>query len=205
MANNTVTKPRARTGGSGFTLFRWSFGAAKGGSANSSTTSATKPEALMFARQVTDQSPAPVGPGTVPIHPMDATHPDHLITPGAISMGTITLEFYELIDQPVWYSLAGLSGKEDLAAIFDAVAGQDIMITKHLMIPGSRNVGNGQGSSAGQLQQARQIEYHGCVVSNLLDGETIEVGTMEVLKQVVLNYTHITRDGGSGGKPTATN
>lgn len=201
----TTTKPRARTGG-GFTLYRWNFGAAKGGSANS-TTQTQKPEALLFAHQVTDQSPAPVGPGTVAIHPMDATHPDHLITPGAISMGTLTLEFYELIDQPFWATLAGLEKSTDLADIFNALAGQDLMITKHIMIPGSRNVTatRDAGEAPGQLTQARQVEYHGCVVSNLLDGETVEVGTMEILKQVVINYTHITRDAGGGGKPIAAN
>jgi hypothetical protein len=38
-------------------------------------------------------------------------------------------------------------------------------------------------------------EYHNCVVSMVTDGETIEVGTMEVLKQMVVNYTHLTRGG----------
>jgi hypothetical protein len=31
------------------------------------------------------------------------------------------------------------------------------------------------------------------VITNVLDGETIEVGTMEVLKQVTVGYTHVTR------------
>jgi hypothetical protein len=36
-------------------------------------------------------------------------------------------------------------------------------------------------------------EYHNCVISNVLDGETIEIGSMEVVKQITVNYTYMTR------------
>src|SRR3954462_4057207 len=84
---------RARVAGSGFTAFLWD----------------NKP--ILFARQISHQSPTPVGPGTVPIHPMDEPYPVELITPLAASMGTITLELYDLYGSKVWERLATYLGK----------------------------------------------------------------------------------------------
>lgn len=38
-------------------------------------------------------------------------------------------------------------------------------------------------------------EYHGCVITNVADGEQIAIGTMEILKQVTINYRYATRNG----------
>lgn len=178
---------RGRIGGSGYTVFAWD-----NGEAGSLTP-------LGFARQVSHQSPTPVGPGTVPIHPMDEPYPVELITPMATTMGTVTLEFYELFGESVWIQLAGLSGTKadasdapvDLAGIFRAVANADkpIRIVKFIREPK-------RGKRGGKVYTE---EYNNCVVSQLMDGETIEVGTMEVLKQIVVNYTHVTKDGGRNG------
>lgn len=178
---------RGRVGGSGYTVFAWDNGGA----------GSLVP--LGFARQISHQSPTPVGPGTVPIHPMDEPYPVELITAMATTMGTVTLELYELFGEPVWVQLAGLSGTStsgsdapvDLAGIFRAIANADkaIRIVKFIREPK-------RGARGGKVYTE---EYNNCVVSQLMDGETIEVGTMEVLKQIVVNYTHITRDGGRNG------
>jgi hypothetical protein len=39
--------------------------------------------------------------------------------------------------------------------------------------------------------------YHNCVITDVTDGEQIEVGTLEVLKQITVNYTYYTRAGQS--------
>lgn len=165
---------RARVGGSGFTVFAWQ----------------NKP--ILFARQISHQSPTPVGPGTVPIHPMDTPYPVELITPMAATMGQITLELYELYGSNVWEQLKGLGGNNgkgpvDIVGIFKAVANMadPIRIFKYIRPPSIR----------GKRMTPYTEEYHNCVVSQVMDGETIEVGTMEVLKQMVINYTHITRGG----------
>lgn len=179
VGNNELSgrRNRARVGGSGFTVFAWM----------------NKP--ILFARQISHQSPAPVGPGTVPIHPMDTPYPVELVTPMAATMGTITLELYELYGSNVWERLAGLAGDNgngsngpvDIVGIFKAVSnmGQPITIFKYVRSPSIR----------GEPFKTYTEEYHNCVVSQVNDGETIEVGTMEVLKQMVVNYTHITRGG----------
>jgi hypothetical protein len=166
---------RARTGGSAFTVFAWN----------------AKP--ILFAKQISHQSPAPVGPGTVPIHPMDTPYPLELMTPMAATMGTITLELYELWGSTIWERLSGLEknpetgGPVDIVGVMKEISemGSPITIFKYIRFP-SRD-GGGPG--------AYTEEYHNVVVSQIMNGETIEVGTMEVLKQMVVNYTHSTIGG----------
>jgi hypothetical protein len=37
-------------------------------------------------------------------------------------------------------------------------------------------------------------QYHGCVITNIQDGEDVEVGAMEVIKQVTVAYRFKTRN-----------
>ena len=154
-----------RVGGSGFTVFRW------------------RNQPVAFCRQVAHTSPPPVGPGAVPIHPLDEPHPLEIITPAAVSMGQLTLEIYELYGRKVWDDLSILAGSNDLQVIFRRVAdtATPIDLVKYVRPPA--------GSRVSQYFET----YHNSVITNVLDGETIEVGTMEVLKQVTVGYTRMTR------------
>lgn len=170
----TGRRNRARVGGSGFTVFAWMN------------------QPILFARQISHQSPVPVGAGTTPIHPMDAPYPVELVTPMAATMGTLTLELYELYGSNVWERLSGLSGTGadgpvDIVGIFKAVSNmsQPVTVFKYIRSPSIR----------GTPFATYTEEYHNCVISQVMDGETIEVGTMEIIKQMVVNYTHITRGG----------
>lgn len=165
---------RARVAGSGFTVFSWG----------------TDP--ILYARQISHMSPQPVGPGPVPIHPMDTPYPVEIITPQAASMGTITLELYEHFGSQVWERLEHLGksngrGPVDIVGIFKAVANaaRPIRVFKYVRPPMIR----------GRKMEPYTEEYHNVIVAAIEDGETIEVGTMEVLKQLQLNYTHMTRGG----------
>src|SRR3954469_15408896 len=95
-----------RVGGSGFTVI---------------TVDTTH---VSFCRMASDVSPAPVGPGVVPIHPMDEEHPVELITPQAASMGTLTLEIYDRWSARFWEQDAfkhkdwSLNGADDIVDIF---------------------------------------------------------------------------------------
>lgn len=177
---------RARIAGSGFTVFTWD----------------NKP--ILFARQIKHDSPQPVA-GTVQIHPMDEPYPVELITPQAAQMGQLTLELYELYGGQVWERLASYLGGDpkgtssvtsdsvtgsgkgpvDIVGIFNAVANtpNPIKIVKYIKPPKIR----------GRQMKPYTEEYHNCVISAVADGETIEVGTMEILKQITVNYTFMTR------------
>lgn len=98
-------------------------------------------------------------------------------------MGQLNLELYELYGKRVWFELSGIANSVDLADIFLAVANtaDAINMTKYVDPPAGANIN-------------RYFEnYHNVVITNVIDGETIEVGTMEILKQIQVGYTHMTR------------
>jgi hypothetical protein len=169
---------RVRVGGSGFTVFTWD----------------NKP--ILFAQQIAHQSPQPVGQGIAAIHPMDEPYPVELITPQAAGMGILTLDLYELYGAQVWERLASYLGGDakttgtgkgpvDIVGIFQAVANtpNPIRIVKYVKPPQIR----------GKVMKPYTEEYHNCVISQIADGERIEVGTLEVIKQITVNYTYMTR------------
>lgn len=169
-----ATGKRARVGGSTFTVFTW------------------QGTPISFARQIQHQSPQAVA-GTVPIHPLDSPYPEQLVTPMALTMGTLVLELYELYGANVWQRLKFLNGDAgvggapvDLAGIFQAVANSSPIHVYRIIRP--PHIGGKQMSPYTE-------EFHNVVVSSLDDGETIEIGTMEVLKRLTINYTHVTRGG----------
>lgn len=159
---------RFRVGGSAFTVFEWNQ------------------RRIAQARQVSHQSPAPVGPGATPIQPLDARHPEEIITPVATGMGTVVVRVYEVYGQKVWDQF--VSNAHDLVDVFIAVSDSTnpIQIKKY--------VKPAKGSGIPPYSEI----YHGCVIANIVDGEEIEVGTMEILKDITINYTHseiVGRDG----------
>lgn len=171
---------RARQGGSSHTVLLWNG------------------RLIAFLRQMQIQTPTGVGPGVVPIHPLDAPYPVELITPMAATMGTIVLEMYELFGAKVWERLAGLNGTNDVTSsgargpvdivgIYRAVSNTDkpLRIVKVVKPPQIR----------GKSMKPYTEEYNNVVVASVEDGETIEIGTMEVLKRMTVNYTHVTRNG----------
>ncbi len=166
------TRHRARLGGSAFTVFAWNSG--------------NGIEPIAFARQISHTSPTPVGPGPTPIHPMDEPYAVEILTPAASNIGSLTLELYELYNKKVWERLSALANTLDLVNIFIKVASLDNPITmyKYIIPPHVGTTGTPYVES-----------YHNCVITNVLDGESIEIGTMEVMKQIEVAYTRMSRDG----------
>jgi hypothetical protein len=182
---------RVRVAGSAFTVF----------------TFAGQP--IAFAQQISHTSPAPVGPGPVAIHPMDEPYPVQIITPAALGMGSLVLNMYELYDEKVWDRLGSpikggnlgstpnfsndvnlgngiLKGCNDLADVFITIAAlkdYECNVVKYIRPP----------VLEGQSRQPYSEQYHGCVITNITDGEAIEVGTMEVTKQVTIAYRYMKR------------
>lgn len=195
MAGNNF-RNRVRVGGSGFTIFTFMG------------------QPIGFCQQVSHTSPAPVGPGPVAIHPMDEPYPVQVITPAASGMGSLTLNLYELYGSKVWDRLGAAVGATvgngnnhplgpgsnatpfggesplnhavDLVDIFIRVAEQqpeDLNVVKFIRPP---KIGGITGTPYAE-------QYHNCVITNVVDGENIEIGTMEVIKQITIGYTHMTR------------
>lgn len=183
---------RARVGGSGFTIL----------------TFAGQPVA--FAQQFAETSPTPVGPGPVAIHPLDEPYPVQVITPAASGMGSLTLNLYELYNEKVWDRLAadvegsnsnpfGGAGSNDINTsngVFDGAVDLVDVFIRQAEYSGPLNVvkyirpptiGGRKGNPYAQ-------QYHGCVITNIVDGDTIEVGTMDIVKQVTIAYRFTTRN-----------
>ena len=186
----STIRNRVRVGGSGFTVFTFMG------------------QPLAFCQQVSHTSPQPVGPGPVAIHPMDEPRPVQVITPAAAGMGSLVLNLYEIYGGKVWDRIGALdnaaasnlssdqnnqslgesilSGAVDIADVFVRVAAippAHLSVVKFIRPP----------KIAGQEGKTYYDIYHNAVITNITDGETIEVGTMEVLKQITVGYTHTTR------------
>lgn len=193
MASGAI-RNRVRVGGSGFTVFTFMG------------------QPLYFCQQVSHTAPTPVGPGPVAIQPMDEPRPIQVITPAAAGMGSLVLNLYELYNSKPWDLLGGqpgtaaatqlgnsnntafgasiLNGAQDIADIFVRVAEVDpkyLSVVKIIRPP----------FLAGLAGKSYYEVYHNCVITNITDSETVEIGTMEVLKQVTIGYTRVTRSNGT--------
>lgn len=191
---------RVRVGGSGFTVFTF------------------QSQPIAFAQQVAHTSPQPVAQ-PVPIQPMDEPYPVQVITPAASGMGTLVLNLYELYGSKVWERLGAKAGTGAVGSssanvpygslggdsfhsdgfLYGAVDLVDIMI-RVAQQPNAINVSKfiRPPKLYGNTQPIIVENYHNCVITNVIDGEQIDVGSMEVLKQITVAYTHMTNNSGSG-------
>lgn len=48
---------------------------------------------------------------------------------------------------------------------------------------------------AGGSNTVYSEEYHGCVITNVVDGEQVEIGTLEIIKQITVAYRYATING----------
>lgn len=163
MAFSRDLPDRTRVGGSGFTAFFWNG------------------DPIPFMRQIAHVAPTPVGPGPTPIQPLDEPYPIDIITPAAITIGTLTMEIYELYRQKVWHNLSTITGEIDLVNIFIKLAADKtpVTITKVIWPPELGGVTN---------RKPTKDVFHNCVVTNVEDGETVEIGTMEITKRITVAY-----------------
>lgn len=193
-----------RRGGSGFTIF--SFGG----------------QPIAFCQQVAHTSPRPVGQGASAIQPMDEPYPIEIITPAAAGMGQIVLNLFELFGSgghasKAWDRLGaplggttgqpfGSSAQTNVSTLLSLSQGGifagavdivDIFIRQAQASPSQTQVvqyirppANPNGA-----QNPYFIQYVGCAITDVQDGEQIDVGTLEVIKQVTVAYRYQLRDG----------
>ena len=175
--------------GTGYTVLHWP-GSADG-----------KP--VKFCTEIADQAPRPTGGGTVDIQPLDAPAPIEIAFSKSAGSGTLTLGVYEEWDYEVWqripgYENVGIDTSGDRNDDDDDALPQDtivrilrrsarkggVQVTKIIKSPGDR--GN---------KNVRKKIYHGCVITNVNDSETITINTMEVTKRIEVKYRYSTRLG----------
>jgi hypothetical protein len=135
---------------------------------------------IAYLEQVNDQGQRPVGQGIQSIHPLGHRHPTEFVTARAIQAGSLTLSIRELWHEEIWEQMAGLAGTKDIIEVFERLAAQQnyVTCTKIITPPG----GNKYGKT-----------YHRCVISDIADGETFDIGTLSVPKTITVAYTHTTK------------
>jgi hypothetical protein len=202
MAVDPAQYNRVRVGGSGFTAFFFMG----------------KP--IAFAEQVSLTTAQPVAPAT-PIQPMDEPYPVQIITPAAAGPGTMVLQLTELYGHKVWDRLGGdlnygqgvkhtdntgvvpgtstsvsignglLDGLVDIVDVFIKISQQPpgtVEVVKYINPPALFGMDQGSG--------AYSETYRNCVIANIEDGEQIAVGTMQIVKNITVMYTHTLRNKG---------
>lgn len=173
MAFDYKTRPKFRQGGSGFTAFQWDG------------------QTIAFARGVSHNSPRPVA-DPVPIQPLDARYPLQILTPAALGPGQLTVELFEMYNAKVWDRIMEITTKSnttynDLVQIFITLAALNRPINCIKVInPPTLN---------GQKPKVYGDMYHNCVITDIRDDEQINIGTMEIAKNMTIAYTHMTRIG----------
>lgn len=170
-----------RVGGSGYTAFQW------------------RGHVIAFAQSVRHMSPRPVAQ-PVPIQPMDERYPVQIVTPAALSEGTLEVTLFERYNEKVWDAIMRKTDNaantyNDLVQIFITLAAlkDPINCVKVINPPTLRGE---KGRPYGDL-------YHNCVITDIRDDENIEIGSMAITKPMTIMYTHMTRIG-SGNKAINT-
>src|ERR1035437_1962624 len=85
-----------------------------------------------------------------------------------------------------------LTGAVDIVDIFIKQASQDptkLQIVQYIRPPANPS------SAPGTRPKPYYIVYVGCVITDAVDGEQIDVGTLEVIKQITVAYRYQLRDG----------
>lgn len=133
---------------------------------------------LAYVDVIADQAPQPVA-NPEPVQPLDARHPIEIAFPVAHGPGTLTLTIREQWGEDVWEQLPGYQGTTDIIDIFQRNINQgSIQCQKIIRMPNGR---------------VRSVIYHGVVVTNVDDSETVDIRTMTLPKRITLMYTHKTR------------
>ena len=129
---------------------------------------------LAYLRQVGDRTPQPVGQAEE-IQPIDEETPIEIVTAQAVRGGVISLQFYELWNAPAWNQLPGFEGTNN---ILDVLKRQLTLgeITCRKIIK------NPNGAYRTRL-------YHGCVITDVDEGETVTIGSMTLPKTIQIAYT----------------
>lgn len=168
-----------RVGGAGFTVFHF----------------AGSP--IAYAQALGYNSPQPVA-APVAIQPMDQPRPIQIVTTIAITGGQVQLQMYETFNAKVWDQIMQIidssrSNTTNQKGVYNDLS--DILL---------RMASLGKGISATKLvQPPRPIgpnkigfvtdTMHNCVITDVRDDEQIQVGTVELVKPITIQFTHATR------------
>ena len=132
---------------------------------------------LAYLQTMQDTPPQPVA-GAQVVQSIDEATPQEIVTAMAVGAGTMRMTFYELWNEPVWSSLPGLSGTNTLLEVLQRqMTLGEVRCSKLIRSPsGFYRVRN----------------YHGCVLTDIDEGEQVNIGTMTLPKTITMQYIKTT-------------
>lgn len=132
---------------------------------------------LAYLQVMQDTPPAPVAQAQA-VQPMDEPVPLEIVTAQAVGVGTIRCTFYELWNEPVWSMLPGLQNTANLLQVLQAQLRMGtVTMQKVIKAP------NGF---------MRSKVYHNVVITDIDEGENINIGTMTLPKTLTMQYCYST-------------
>ncbi|AXQ51729.1 hypothetical protein SEA_COLT_120 [Mycobacterium phage Colt] len=132
---------------------------------------------LAYLQTLQDTPPQPVA-GAQVVQSIDDETPSEIVTAMAVGAGTLRLTFYEVWNEPVWSRLPGLEGTNNLLEVLKRqVALGEVTCRKLIKSPSG-------------ITRARV--YHGCVLTDIDEGEQINIGTMTLPKTITMQYIKTT-------------
>ena len=122
----------------------------------------------------------PSGQGWEAITPLGKRHAVEIATSRVLGPGQLRVGVRELWDQPVWAQLKGLANANHILDVWEALEADPAPVSCQMLIktPGNR--------------KNRKKVFHNCVITRIDDGETVQIGTISVAKNLNIVYTHIT-------------
>lgn len=132
---------------------------------------------LAYLQTLQDTPPQPVA-GAQVIQAIDDETPQEIVTAVAVGAGTLRLTFYELWNQPVWEGLPGLEGTNNLLDVLKRQVSLGEVSCRKLIKP--------------PLSAPRARVYHGCVLTDVDEGEQVNIGSMTLPKTITLQYIKTT-------------
>lgn len=132
---------------------------------------------LAYLQTMQDTPPQPVA-GAQVVQAIDEATPQEIVTSLAVGAGTLRMTFYELWNEPVWSSLPGLEQTNTLLEVLQRqVQLGEVRCTKLIKSPSGI---------------FRVRNYHGCVLTDIDEGEQVNIGTMTLPKTITMQYVKTT-------------
>lgn len=132
---------------------------------------------LAYLQVMQDTPPAPVATA-VAVQPIDEAVPLEIVTAMAVGVGTLRCTFYELWNEPVWSMLPGLQGTANLLQVLQAQINLGA-ITMQKVIKSPTGI-------------MRSKVYHNVVITDIDEGENVNIGTMTLPKTLTMQYCYST-------------
>jgi hypothetical protein len=132
---------------------------------------------LAYLQVMQDTPPTPVATAQA-VQPIDESVPLEIVTSMAVGVGTLRATFYELWNTPVWSMLPGLEGTSNLLDVLKRqIALGNITMQKVIKSP------------TGAM---RSKVFHKVVITDIDEGENINIGSMTLPKTLTFQYCYST-------------